>query len=87
MGELIREERYIFLLGATEHVLRVQELISSQVVTWPGKFRIQIAGSHRRDGKTVYGRTALETAGRAMEYLSSSVQKRESPVLRASYPQ
>lgn len=69
MGDLIREERYIFLTGVREHVLRVQELVSGST-TWPERFRIYIPASHSRNAERFYGTTALQVLERATEYLS-----------------
>jgi len=72
MAELIREERYIFLSGNDQHVIRVQELISGSA-GWPDRFRVHVPASHMLKAKKFYGTTARETAERAIEYLTSPV--------------
>jgi len=71
MGNLIREERYVFQLGTEEHILRVEELIRG-VERWPDRCRIRLAASHRRKAKTFYSATPREVVELATEYLSSS---------------
>ena len=70
MTEMIKEERYIFLVGTTEHVLRVQELVWGSTA-WPQKFRIEVPASFTRTGKKFYGATAREAIERATQYLTS----------------
>jgi len=74
MSDLVKEERYILLLGTEEHILRVQELISGTTV-WPMPYRINLAASYAQEGKTFYGTSAREVVERAAEYLPSSVRK------------
>jgi hypothetical protein len=79
MGDLIREERYLFFVGTKEHVLRVQELVWGST-TWPERFRICLPAAYTRDSKKFYGTTAREAVERAIEYLSSPVcEARLSP--------
>ena len=72
MAELLKEERYIFFLGTTEYVLRVQELIKGSSL-WPERFRIQVAASYSRAGRKFYGTTSQEVVALATEYLSLAV--------------
>ena len=72
MGELIKEERYVFYVGTKEHVLHVQELLWSST-GWPERFRIHVSAPYTRDGKNFYGTTAREALEQAIEYLSSPV--------------
>ena len=72
MATLIREERYILQIGAEEHILRVQEILSG-AEDWPERFRIQVPASHTREAKRFYGATSQAVVGRAIEFLSSSV--------------
>jgi|HubBroStandDraft_4_1064222.scaffolds.fasta_scaffold748220_1 hypothetical protein len=74
MAELIKEERYIIFLGATEYVLRVQELIKGSSL-WPARFRIHVAAASSRAGRKFYGATAQEAVERATEYLSLAVHE------------
>ena len=74
MAELIKEERYIFFIGAKEYVLRVQELIKGPSL-WPARFRIDVAASYSRAGRKFYGTTAQEVVERATEYLSLAVHE------------
>ena len=79
MGDLIREERYLFFVGTKEHVLCVQELVWG-LTTWPERFRICVPAAYTRDSKKFYGTTAREAVERAIEYLSSPVyEARLSP--------
>jgi hypothetical protein len=71
MTTLIKEERYICYLGMEQHVLRVEELISSSE-QWPEPFRVRLAASHRREAKTIYGSTTVEAAERAVSFISLS---------------
>jgi hypothetical protein len=72
MGDLIREERYIFSLGTQEQVLRVQELVWGSTA-WPERFRVHVPAPYTRDGKKFYGTTAREVVERAIAYLSSQL--------------
>jgi len=72
MGDLIKEERYVFFVGTTEHVLRVEELVWGST-TWPERFRVHVSAVRTRDGRKFYGTTAREALERAIEYLSSPV--------------
>ena len=85
MGELIKEERYIFSQGPQEHVLRVQELLSGPVA-WPERFCIHLPASHTQPAKKFYGTTAREAVDLAIEFLSSdSSEAGTSPIrIRAS---
>ena len=78
MTDLLREERYILLVGTTEHVLRVQESIWASTA-WPARFRIQVPTSSTREGKKIYGATAREALAAAVDYLPSAVQGSERP--------
>jgi phenylacetate-coenzyme A ligase PaaK-like adenylate-forming protein len=69
MSAIIREERYILYVGLKEHVLRVQQLISSSE-SWPEGFRVLIPASVDMQATSVYGSTAKEVAERAFAYLA-----------------
>lgn len=85
MAELIKEERYLFFVGAKEHVLRVHELLWGSTA-WPERFRVHVHGSYRRDGKDFYGTTAREAVELATEYLSSPVcEARPAPGLMSGH--
>jgi hypothetical protein len=83
MTYALREERYIVFVGAEEHDLRVQELVSGATV-WPESFRIQVPASSTGDGQTFYGATAREAVTRAMQYLSTPVRTYQSVLLLGS---
>ena len=68
MAYLIKEDRYIYFVGAKKHTLRVHELLWGSPA-WPGRFRIQVPASKERDGKEFYGKNALEVVDRVIEYL------------------
>lgn len=68
MAYLIKEDRYIYFVGAKKHALRVHELLWGSPA-WPGRFRIQVPASKERDGKEFYGKSALEVVDRVIEYL------------------
>ena len=70
MATIIKEQKYIVYIGAQEHVLRVQELLSGQD-SWPEKFRALLPASPEWTATMVYGSTEIEAAERAMKYLSS----------------
>jgi hypothetical protein len=72
MAELTKEERFLFFVGTTEHVLRVQELLWGSTA-WPERFRIHVHGSYRRDAKNFCRPTARQAVERAIAYLSSPV--------------
>lgn len=74
MVTLVREERFIVLIGAEEVILRVQELVSG-LELWPQRCRVQIPASHTRGALTCYGATPQEVAERAAKELSAPASR------------
>lgn len=69
MAMMIKEERYIVLIGREEHALRVRELVWG-LEPWPEKIRVLLLASREWTATTIYGSTGRETAERATEFLS-----------------
>ena len=70
MHTILREERYIIVIGPQQHLLRIQELLSGPE-RWPGAFRLVLAASHYHKAHTFHGCSALDVATDAARYLSS----------------
>jgi hypothetical protein len=80
MANLIKEDRYIYLVGTTKHFLHVQELVWGSSA-WPGRFHIQVRATREREGKNFYGKTALEVVQKAIEYLYCHPVKAETTAI------
>jgi len=72
MNNILREERYIVVMGAREHVFRIQELLSDSAPCAPGRFRLDLPASDSYRARTFQGNSSLEVAKQAVDYLESS---------------
>jgi hypothetical protein len=72
MNNILREERYIVVVGAREHVFRIQELLSDNALCAPGRFRLDLPASDSYNARTFHGNSSLEVAKQAVDYLESS---------------
>jgi len=61
---LLKEHRYMFLVGATDHVFRVEELVKG-TAGWPGRFRLKLAASSLWEAQTFYGESCRDVAEKA----------------------
>src|SRR5258708_34036690 len=68
MAYLIKEDRYIYFVGAKKHALRLHELLLRSPA-WPGRFHIPVPASKDADGNEVSGESALEGVSRVNEYV------------------
>jgi hypothetical protein len=82
MANLVKEDRYIYFVGAKKHFLRVHELVWGSAA-WPGRFHVHVPSSQERAGKEFYGKSALQVVDRAIEYLyCHAPESAPSPVER-----
>jgi hypothetical protein len=73
MNNILREERYIAIVGAREHVFRIQELLSDNAPCALGRFRLDLSASDSYKARTFHGNSSHEVAKQAVDYLESSV--------------
>jgi hypothetical protein len=69
MCVVLKEHRYVVQVGAVNHVLRIEELVSGPTV-WRGKFRLLIPAGLNSQAKAVYGSSADEVAELGADFLS-----------------
>jgi hypothetical protein len=61
MCVILKEHRYVVQVGAVNHVLRIEELVSGPAV-WRDKFRLHIPADLKSEAKTIYGASAEQVA-------------------------
>jgi|SRR5580700_1775572 hypothetical protein len=69
---LLKEHRYMFLVGATRHVFRVEELVKG-AAGWPRRFRLKLAASSLWEAQTFYGVSCRDVAEKAAKFLALEV--------------
>jgi hypothetical protein len=73
MWVILKEHRYVVQVGAANHVLRIEELVSGPV--WRDKFRLLIPAGPNSQAKAIYGATADEVAELAADFLGGRKSK------------
>jgi len=74
MCVILKEHRYVVQVGAVNHVLRIEELISGPAV-WGAKFRVNIPADLNSRAEIIYGATADEVAELAADFLGGRKSK------------
>jgi hypothetical protein len=69
---LLKEHRYMFIVGAASHAFRVEELVKG-APGWPRRFRLKLAASSFFEAQTFYGVSCREVAEKAAKYLALEV--------------
>jgi len=82
---LLKEHRYMFLVGATDHVFRVEELVKG-TAGWPGRFRLKLAASSLWEAQTFYGESCRDVAEKACQFLALEVYQVPENVERSHPP-
>ena len=71
---ILKEHRYVVQVGAVNHVLRIEELVSGAAL-WRDKFRLQIPADLNTQAKTIYGASAEEVAELGADFFAGRKPK------------
>jgi hypothetical protein len=74
MCVILKEHRYVVHVGAVNHVLRIEELVSGPAV-WRDKFRLLIPADLNSQAKAIYGASADEVAKLGADFLGGRKPK------------
>jgi hypothetical protein len=69
---LLKEHRFMFVVGTATHILRVEELVKG-AAGWPRKFRLKLAASSFFEAQTFYGVSCRDVAEKAAKFLALEV--------------
>jgi hypothetical protein len=76
---ILKEHRYVVQVGAVNHVLRIEELVSGPAL-WRAKFRLNIPADLNRQAEILYGASADEVAELGADFLGGRKPKAKSPM-------